>query len=94
MQTVLDPSLIIPEDAILVTLDVKALYTNIPHDKGIGACLKALDEFYQNVLPLPIKYFKQMMDLILKRNYCMQHRSIHKAVKIALFIAKLSDTAE
>ncbi|XP_072025089.1 uncharacterized protein [Amphiura filiformis] len=33
----------IPNDSILVSLDVKGLYTNIPHDDGITACKEALD---------------------------------------------------
>ena len=35
LQTVLDDQLTISECATLVTLDVRALYTNIPHDEGI-----------------------------------------------------------
>ena len=33
----------IPDNTILVTLDVTALYSNIPHNDGIGACKKYLD---------------------------------------------------
>ena len=33
----------LPDNTILVTLDVTALYSNIPHNDGIGACNKHLD---------------------------------------------------
>ena len=33
----------LPDNNILVTLDVTALYSNIPHNDGIGACKKHLD---------------------------------------------------
>ena len=33
----------IPNTCFLVTLDVSALYTNIPHNEGISACREALD---------------------------------------------------
>ena len=34
----------LPDNTILVTLDVTALYSSIPHDDGIGACKKHLDK--------------------------------------------------
>ena len=34
----------IPDNCIMATLDVSALYTNIPHNEGIQACLNALNE--------------------------------------------------
>ena len=69
LQTVLDDQLTIPEGAILVILNVKALYTNIPHDEGIGACLKAINDHFHNDPPLPLHYLKQKMEFILKHNY-------------------------
>ena len=33
----------LPDNTILVTLDVTALYSNIPHYDGIDACKKYLD---------------------------------------------------
>ena len=33
----------LPENAILCTIDVVALYSSIPHDEGLGALRKALD---------------------------------------------------
>ena len=69
LQMVLDDQRTIPVDATLVTLDVKALYTNIPNDEGIGACLKAINDHYHNDSPLPLHYLEQMIEFILKRNY-------------------------
>ena len=69
LETVFDDQLTFPEGATLVTLDVRALYTNILHDEGIGACLKAINTHYHNDPPLPLHYLKQMMGFILKCNY-------------------------
>ena len=33
----------LPDNTILVKLDVTALYSSIPHNDGIGACKKFLD---------------------------------------------------
>ena len=59
----------IPQNSILVTFDVKSLYTNIPHDEGINYCSVALQEFYGNNLPLPLRYMTQFIEFILKKNY-------------------------
>ena len=69
LQTALNDQLTTPYGATLVTLDVTALYTNIPHDEGIGTCLKAINHHYHNDPPLPLHYLKQMMEFILKYNY-------------------------
>ena len=59
----------IPQNSILVTFDVKSLYTNIPHDEGITCCSIALQTFYGQSLPLPLKYTLQLITFILKKNY-------------------------
>ena len=38
----------LPYNAFLVTLDVSSLYTNIPHNEGIGACRHFLDTRIRN----------------------------------------------
>ena len=38
----------LPDNTILVTLDVTALYSSIPHNDGIGACKKHLDRRAQS----------------------------------------------
>jgi hypothetical protein len=59
----------IPNNTILVTLDVKALYTNIPHNEGIKSCLTAIQNHYQVNTPLPIEQLKQMIIFILQNNH-------------------------
>ena len=51
----------IPKNSILVTFDVKSLYTKIPHDDDIKCCLIALTSFYDNNLPIPIPQIKQLL---------------------------------
>ena len=41
----------LPSNAILVTLDVSSLYTNIPHSEGIDACLHYLNTCDQPTFP-------------------------------------------
>ena len=41
----------LPDNAILVTLDVSSLYTNIPHKEGIEACRHFLNTRQNKSLP-------------------------------------------
>lgn len=68
LQVVLDQK-DIPNDMILVTLDVKSLYTNIPHNEGINSCLTAIQSHYQGNTPLPIGHLRQMLIFILQNNH-------------------------
>ena len=58
-----------PKDTILATLDVKSLFTNIPHQEGMQYCLEAIGNHYKPKTPLPLKYLDQMLKFILKNNY-------------------------
>ena len=63
------PSL--PAGALLVTADVTSLYTNIPHEEGIEACLKSIKEncsLLPNFTPPP-STLRILMEFILKNNY-------------------------
>ena len=52
----------------LVSMDVTSLHTNIPHEEGIATVCRAYDEFHRNNPPIPTKYLRQMLTLILKEN--------------------------
>ena len=56
----------IPTDAILCTLDVSSLYTNIPHTEGLRACYTALDS-RQEPDP-PTWLLVQLLEKVLKLN--------------------------
>jgi len=58
----------IPQDTILVFMDVTSLYTNIPQDDGIQTVCNAHENFHNNNPRIPSHYLKQMLGLILKEN--------------------------
>ena len=62
LQSIIDLS----SETLLVTLDVKSLYTNIPHSEGIEACRAALNT--RQVLQPPTKYLIHLIKLILTKN--------------------------
>jgi predicted GIY-YIG superfamily endonuclease len=57
----------LPANAILVSADVSALYTNIPHNDGLLACREALDK-RSNPNP-PTDHLIRLLELILKLNH-------------------------
>ena len=57
------------KNTILATLDVKFLYTNIPHQEGIQYCLEAIENHYKPKTPLPLKHIHQLLKFILENNY-------------------------
>ena len=56
----------IPRDAILATIDVSSLYTNIPQDEGTEACLNALEA--QEASYIPRNTLRQLFDIVLRCN--------------------------
>ena len=60
---------IIPQDAILVFMDVTSLHTKIPQDDGIQTVRNAYENFHNNNPPIPSHCLKQMLGLILNRKF-------------------------
>ena len=56
----------IPSDALLVSMDVTSLYTNIPHSDGIKACEEAWDE--RDIKDPPTQTLVKLLTLVLKCN--------------------------
>ena len=56
----------LPENAILVTMDVSALYTNIPQDEGIKCAQEALEK--RNDKSVPTDFIIRLLELVLKLN--------------------------
>ena len=54
----------LPKNAILASMDVTSLYTNMPQEEGITTVCKAFEYFYLNHLPIPTKFLRQMLCLI------------------------------
>ena len=61
---------LLPEAAILATLDVCLLYTNIPQEEGIDIVCHFYEEHYhQSILPIPTQFLGDLiMRLILTEN--------------------------
>ena len=58
----------VPEKALLVSMDVTSLYTNIPQEEGIQTVCKAYVSFYQNKIPIPTPLLERALRLILQEN--------------------------
>ena len=58
----------VPEDTILVSMDVTGLYTNIPQEEGIHIVCKACDAFYKTEPPIPTHLLQRALRLILTEN--------------------------
>ena len=58
----------LPSKTILVSMDVTSLYTNIRLEEGIDIVCEAYEDFYQGNPPIPSRYFREMLSLILQEN--------------------------
>ena len=59
----------VPQDAWLVTMDIKSLYTCIPHLDGIASCKEALS-ITENTNPEQpsVEILMQLLEIVLKNN--------------------------
>ena len=58
----------LPDNAILVTLDVSSLYTNIPNDLGIQACKEKLSQYRSGETKPTNSSILKLLDFVLKKN--------------------------
>ena len=93
----------LPNNTILVSMDVTSLSTNIPQEEGMTTVCQAYENLYLKDLPIPIKLLREMLCLILQensfqfqgRNYLQTHGTA-RAAKMAvafvnIFMAKMEN---
>ena len=56
------------EQTKIVSMDVTSLYTNIPQEEGMNTVCDAYDKFHHNNPPIPSRYLREMLRLILREN--------------------------
>ena len=85
---------LLPNNAILVSLDVCSLYTNIPQEEGINVVCQYYEEHYQLKQPIPATHLGELMRLILKENsfkfndkHFLQTHGIAMGTKMAVAFA-------
>ena len=57
----------VPQNAVLVSMDVTSLYTNIPQEEGITTICHAYDTFYTATPPIPTHYLREMLRHITRK---------------------------
>ena len=67
-----------PSDCLLITIDVSALYLNIPQDEGTSKCLCSLEN---RDLPLPKNIMQTLFDIVLKCNVLSFHMHIYQQIQ-------------
>ena len=91
----------LPDNTILVTLDVTALYSSIPHNDGIGACKKHLDRRALSTISSgdicqPIKFLLENNVLSFNDEYFLQICGTAMGTRMApcyanIFMAELEE---
>ena len=62
----------VPQNAVLVSMDVTSLYTNIPQEEGITTICHAYDTFYTTTPPIPTHYLREMLRHITRELFPIQ----------------------
>ena len=57
------------KNCILLIIDIKALYLNIPHTEGIQARVNAMDHCGNQKPPFPPQVVKTLLKIVLGKNY-------------------------
>ena len=58
----------LPQNTVLVSMDVTSLYTNIPYEEDVTTVCHADEDFYGDKASIPSKYLREMLYLILTEN--------------------------
>ena len=69
----------LPENSILVTMDVASLYTNIDHEEGAEACYQAMEN--RKNAKIPSSLLKKLILLVLKSNVFRFNKQLYKQIK-------------
>ena len=69
----------LPKNAILVTMDVASLYTNIDHDEGTQACYEKLETRKNKKMPSLV--IKQLIKFVLSNNVFRFGVQVYKQIK-------------
>ena len=86
----------LPKITILISMDVTSLYTNIPQEEGITTVCETYEEFYEENPPIPTRYLREMLSLILQENSfqfngkdCLQTHGTAMGTKMAVAFANI-----
>ena len=73
----------LPKDCILATIDVKSMYTNIPHEEGIKAVIDTLYKSNPNAeyMPIPAQTLADMLNIVLTKNYFQFDNSMYHQIQ-------------
>jgi hypothetical protein len=69
----------LPENSILVTMDVASLYTNIDHEEGAQACFEKLKR--RKNKKISPNLLKKLISLVLKSNVFRFNNTLYKQIK-------------
>jgi hypothetical protein len=59
---------LLPPNSLLCTVDVCSLYTNIPNQEGIEACVNMLNTHHDRSCPLPVESLQKLLEHVLYMN--------------------------